>query len=290
MECKICKSRNIIEKYKIERFSLPFLVYKCRNCGFLFQEIDEEKAYSFYTRGYYEGKETYSYQDERKNEKFAGYVWRKRIDILARMEKTLGEKNFLDVGCAFGGLMKVAEEKGYKSYGVEVSEYSGGYAMERFGKDRIFIGSIENIALPRDFFSMVTMIEVIEHIVNPKKAILNIYNSMKKDGVLLIQTANMRGLQAKIYGKNYHYFLPGHVSYFNDKNLKNLLKQSGFSKIKVYGGVEFGLLPKLMKSRGDFNSPHEYLKWIRIALYHLLSKIRIGNLFFTSSMVIIARK
>lgn len=291
MKCKLCNSEDIIEKYIIDKFSKDFLIYECKNCNFMFQNTDVENAYKFYTEEYYKQTQDYSYIDEREKEHFARYVWKKRFKILKKLEKTTGkDKNFLDVGCSFGGLMKVSEENGYKAYGVEVSEYSGKYSKERFGKDRVFIGSIENVKLPEEKFSIVTMIEVIEHIVDPLKAIFNIYNSMKKGGVLLIQTANMSGLQAKLFGKKYHYFLPGHISYFNHKNLKNLLKEIGFNKIKVYGGVEFGLLPKLLKSRGDFKSLPDYLKWIRISLYHLISKIKICGLFFTSSMVVIARK
>ncbi|MEJ5283759.1 MAG: class I SAM-dependent methyltransferase [Brevinematia bacterium] len=291
MDCRLCSSNKIIEKYIIDNFTPSFKIFECRNCGYLFQDIDKENAYKFYTEGYYSQNQEYAYIDERKSEKFARYVWKKRIKILKKIEKTQGSnKNFLDVGCSFGGLLKVAEENGFFPYGVEVSEYSGGYAIKRFGKDRIFIGSIEDISLPENFFSVITMIEVIEHILNPKIAIEKLYNSLKEGGILLIQTANMAGLQAKIFGKNYHYYLPGHLSYFSHKNLKKLLKDIGFKWVKVYGGVEFGLVPKLLKSRGDFKTFKDYFKWLRITFYHFLSKLRIGDLFFTSSMVVIARK
>lgn len=291
MNCRLCSSNEIIEKYIIDNFTPGFKIFECKNCGYLFQDIDKNNAYKFYTEEYYSQNQEYSYIDERKKEKYARYVWEKRVKILKKIEKTKGLiKNFLDVGCSFGGLLKVAEENGFSPYGVEVSEYSGSYASNRFGKEKIFIGSIEDIFLPQNFFSVITMIEVIEHILNPKIAIEKLYNSLKEGGILLIQTANMAGLQAKIFGKNYHYYLPGHLSYFNHKNLKKLLKDIGFKWVKVYGGVEFGLVPKLLKSRGDFKSFKDYFKWFRIAFYHFLSKLRIGDLFFTSSMVIIARK
>lgn len=289
MFCKLCGSEKINKKYIIEKFNLPFEIFECSICGFMFQNIDREKAYEFYSKEYYTSEQEYSYIDERKNEFYARYVWNSRLNVLRKLTKAKS-KNFLDVGCSFGGLLNVAQEKGFIPYGVEVSDYSGGYAKKRFGNDKIFVGSIEDIDLPDNFFSIITMIEVIEHTFEPKVALKKIFNALEQNGVLLIQTANMMGLQAKIYGKNYHYFLPGHLSYFSHKNLKKLLEEIGFSKVKVYGGVEFGLLPKLLKSRGDFKSFKDYLKWVRITFYHLLSKIRIGDLFFTSSMVIIARK
>ncbi len=291
MNCRLCGSDNIMEKYIINKFNPTFEIFECIKCGFLFQNIDRDAAYRFYNEEYYSGNQGYSYIDERKKENFARYVWEKRIKILKNLEKTkVVEKNFLDVGCSFGGLLKVAQESGFIPYGVEVSKYSGEYAKNRLGEDKILIGSIEDINLPQDFFTVITMIEVIEHIFDPKIVLTKLYNSLRDGGIMLIQTANMAGLQAKIFGKNYHYYLPGHLSYFTNKNLKNLLKNIGFRWIKIYGGVEFGLLPKLLKSRGDFKSIKDYLKWIRIIFYHLISKVRFGDLFFTSSMVIIARK
>lgn len=285
MKCKLCGSRKIEEKFVIDRFSKDFLIYRCEDCGFQFQNVNKDILYSFYDEGYYTGKNEYSYYDERVKEKFARYVWKKRINVLKKLDRSSEVKRFLDVGCAFGGLMKVAEENGYISYGVEVSPYAEEYLKKRFGEDRIFFGSIEDINLPEDFFSVVTLIEVIEHLIDPVKAIENVFKGMKQNGVLLIQTANIDGFQAKLYGKKYHYYLPGHISYFNKKNLKKLLERTGFRKIKIISGVEFGLLPKLLKSRGDFKGALEYIKWIRIILYHILSKLGL-----TSSMVILAIK
>ena len=68
------------------------------------------------------------------------------------------------------------------------------------------------------------------------------------------------------------------------------LKGCGFDSIIVFQPVEFGLLPKLKKSRGSFLSPWDYRAWARIAAYHWLSKIHFGDFALTSSMVIYARK
>jgi hypothetical protein len=100
----------------------------------------------------------------------------------------------------------------------------------------------------------------------------------------------MDALQAKILKEKYAYFMPGHFSYFTKSNLEGLLRRTGFKRIKIFYPVEFGLLPKLLKSRYNFNSYLEYVKWLRIAYYHYISKIRFGNFAATSSMVIYAFK
>lgn len=291
MFCRLCGSENIRQKYQINKYNPELVIFECQSCRFLFQELDKKKAYSFYDQGYYEGKNNYSYMDERQDEEACRIVWKKRFEKWENWDKTKSlKKNYLDVGCSFGGLMKAAQEKGYKAYGVEISEYSGDYAKKRFGNDAVLIGNIENIALPEDYYSIVSMIEVIEHLYDPKKAVQNIYNAMKNGALLVVQTADMDGLQSRIYGKKYHYYLPGHLSCFSRENLTKLLRSAGFSRIRFFGGVEFGLLPKLMKSAYGFKKWTDYLKWFKISMYHLMSRIAWGRIHLTSSMVMTAWK
>ena len=73
-------------------------------------------------------------------------------------------------------------------------------------------------------------------------------------------------------------------------NLTRALLRAGFSKVKVFYPVEFGLLPKLQKSRGDFTKLSDYKKWYAIAKYHMLGKIHWKNYALKSSMVIYAFK
>jgi SAM-dependent methyltransferase len=291
MICRICGSENIGDKYRIVRFDPHFSIKECKRCGFLFQEIDVGKSNSFYGRGYYEGNSFYTYIDERKEEQACRAVWNKRFGKWSGWDRTGPPGgDYLDIGCAFGGLMQVAMEHGYHPYGVEVSEYSGNYTKKRFGAASVFIGNIEEMELPGNKFSILSLIEVIEHLYDPKKALLKAYASMKKGGVIIIQTADMDGLQARLFGPGYNYFLPGHLSYFSRSNLSKLLESTGFLNIKFIGGVEFGLLPKLIKSGYGFKKWTDYFKWLKISIYHYISKITLGRLHLTSSMVLVAWK
>jgi len=291
MICPLCGAGDTVFKYRIARFTPPFDIYECRACRFQFRDRTGLDAYSYYDQGYYEGGKEFTYTDERRLEEASRIVWRARMKRLKRRDHSGAEEPaFLDIGCSFGGLMQIAEEQGYRAYGAEVSEYSGGYARKRFGGDRIFTGSIEDIALPEGKFSAAAMIEVIEHIADPRKALENIARAMRPGGVFLVQTADMDGLQARRAKDMYHYYLPGHLSYFDRHNLRNLLMESGFSRTQYIGGVEFGLLPKLLKSRASFSRFSEYIKWVRISFYHWMSKITLGPWHLTSSMVILAWK
>lgn len=285
--CPLCGSKSIRLHYIIEKYTHPFKTDICGDCGFIFMNprFNSKVIRDLYSEDYYRGNAEYSYYDEREAEIYSAYVWNKRIKKIRSFVKS---GNFLDIGCAFGGLLKTASEH-FTPYGIDLSEYSGKCAKEIFGSS-IHIGSLDDHPFNPDFFSVITMIELLEHLDNPAAAITECCRILKQDGLLVIQTANMEGMQARLQKENYAYFMPGHLSYFSKANLSALLIEAGFRKVKVFHPVDFGLLPKLLKSRYIFKSNKDYLKWFRISLYHYLSKIRFRNFSATSSMVIYAIK
>lgn len=285
--CPLCGSTDINHKYRIDRYRIPFDTDACKDCGFIFMNppLTGDMIKSFYTEQYYNGRADYSYTDERRAGKYAAYVWDRRIEVIHRYA---GSGNFLDVGASFGGLMESAE-KYFTAYGIEISTYSASHAAEKFGT-RIHHGTLDDHPFAGGFFSAITMIELIEHLENPLKAIAECHSLLAPGGLLVIQTANMDGRQAKVLAGQYEYFMPGHLSYFSMNNLSHALRKAGFSRIKVFYPVEFGLLPKLKKSRGSFTKISDYASWYRIAKYHMLGKIHWNNFALKSSMVIYAFK
>jgi 2-polyprenyl-3-methyl-5-hydroxy-6-metoxy-1,4-benzoquinol methylase len=285
--CPLCGDHGIRNRYHIRRYIPSFTIDRCDSCGFMFMNPRLTNAVSgdIYDENYYSGKAEYSYYDERQAEKDARHVWDKRVKVIHRYINT---GNILDVGSSFGGFLRSAA-KYYRPHGIEISGYAGSYSKSATGFT-IHAGTLEDHPFGEGYFSAITMIELLEHLSDPAGALRECYRLLSDGGLLLVQTANMDGIQAKIRGDNYAYFMPGHLSYFTRKNLLMVLRQCGFKKIKVFYPVEFGLLPKLLKSKHTFTSPWDYRRWLRIAAYHLISKIHFRNFAATSSMVIYAFK
>ena len=287
LTCPLCDSSSISLLYTIDSYELPFRVDRCGSCGFIFQNprFNNKTITDFYNEDYFRGAADYAYHDERELKKFARHVWKKRIEVLHRY---VSAGNFLDVGASFGGLME-ASSVYYRPYGIELSGFAGSEARKIPGAT-VHIGTLEDHPFPEGHFSAITMIEVIEHLPDPVTAVEEAYRLLQKEGILVIQTANMEGRQAVKLGRDYNYFMPGHISYFSLRNLSSLLHETGFSRVKVFRPVEFGLLPKLRKSRGSFTNLRDYRAWLRITGYHLKSKIHCKNFSATSSMVVYAFK
>lgn len=285
--CPLCGSAETGKKYQVDRYSLKFSTDQCSECGFIFMNplFKDEVIRNFYTEEYFKGGADYSYIDEREIKRYSQYVWKKRVKVIRNY---VSGGNFLDVGCSFGGLLESASEY-FTPFGIELSGYAFTHARKQFGEN-IHHGTLHDHSFRENFFSAITMIELIEHLADPVHAVNECFKLLRPGGVLVVQTANMNGRQAKDLAGEYEYYMPGHLSYFSAENLSRLLKTAGFSKIRVYYPVEFGLLPKLLKSRGSFKTLTDYKAWLRIASYHFKSKIHLGNFAMTSSMVIYAVK
>ncbi len=289
-ECNLCGSNIFYGMYYIDRFKRPFQVVRCTDCGLVFMnpQFEESELKSFYDKDYYSGDADYSYNDERKDFKGHEYVWKARI---RRILKSLGYKNgnglkLLDVGCSFGGFLKTASRFGFETHGIDISEYAVDWAKENLSLDKLTCGKVFDAKYPDSFFDVVTMIEVIEHVDDPKTFLNEVSRILKPGGLLVLQTANMNGQQAKREAANYHYFLPGHLFYFSDKTISQFLIDNNFGNYKIFYGVDFGLLPKLLKSRRTFKNLLDYFSWIRIILYHIKSFVHFKNFALTSSMVV----
>ena len=96
------------------------------------------------------------------------------------------------------------------------------------GRDKIQIELIDAQRLPfeHNSFDMVVLYEAIYYLESPEKFISEAYRVLRKDGVLLICTAN----------KDWPGFNPSPYSYtyFSAPELFSLLKNKGFLNIKLY--------------------------------------------------------
>lgn len=285
--CPLCGGARIGKRYRITRYDPALDIDACADCGFLFRNPRPSPAgiEKLYREGYYTGECEYAYCDERRSEGYARHVWEKRVSVLRHFAPP---GNILDVGASFGGLLRTARPF-FAPHGIELSSFSGAHAKKELG-DAMHIGTLEDHPFPKHYFSAITMIELIEHLPAPLTALRECYDLLIDGGVLVIQTANMAGFQARLMGDRYAYFMPGHLSYFSKRNLIAALARCGFGRVRAFHPVEFGLLPKLKKSRGNFRSLLDYRSWARIAAYHWLGKIHWGDYALTSSMVLYAFK
>lgn len=223
--CKICHS-NRIELGK--RFGL----YHCPTCGVYFSDPNQwpKNFVSFYEQ---------AYRGEDPSTRLAYFENKQDLAYLkACFEKKIAEiRDFrpgplLDVGCGRGMFLEMASWAGFEVLGLEISK-TVIRSVPKSIRAKIRLGNIENTLLPKNFFKVITLFNVLEHLLNPLSALRNVHSALRPGGAVLLTAPNIDSLPAKLFGQRWWGFKPDHIFFFNPQSLKELLRRSGFSMIEV---------------------------------------------------------
>lgn len=227
--CVICNSDNSSSIYSRESIN----IVKCTKCGLMYQNprvsqnlVNEETN----RKDYYKIYEKIA-QDQEK-------FFRNRFETVL---KGIPTGKVLDVGCGTGGFLKVAKDLGWDVYGVEVSSLAAHASIDKLGIG-ITEGTVEEANYPNEYFDLVNMSHVLEHMPNPLKTLKEIKRITKPPGYLLIEVPNEKnfkirnfllnlflhsGTGEKFAPRNYHLYL------FTKDTLASLIDKSGFKLLLI---------------------------------------------------------
>ena len=145
--------------------------------------------------------------------------------------------NVLDIGCYIGTFPYTLYKKGFKNvYGIDVASdaIKHGHLHYPEIEEKLIECDDENIPFSDAEFDIVTMFNVVEHLKDPEKYLVEVYRVMKKGAFLLIQTPN------KPYDVIYETFKyrslrwrEYHCALQTSYSLRRLLKRSGFSNFHL---------------------------------------------------------
>ncbi len=134
-----------------------------------------------------------SFKDSRKSLNNY-FLWRveRSYPIVERVNKIRRIKNLqiLDLGCGYGALSKVLGEYGAQVTAAEVDQESLIIAKKFLQSNKnINVVKIPHEKLPfkNNTFDIVFLLDVIEHVKNPKKTIEESLRILKNNGLLIIQ-------------------------------------------------------------------------------------------------------
>ncbi|MEM9940966.1 MAG: class I SAM-dependent methyltransferase [Planctomycetota bacterium] len=137
----------------------------------------------------------------------------------------------LDIGCSVGATVNAAEQLGWDAFGVDVSEK----AVELCRDQGLSCEVLRDGKLPFDdeSFDLVTNWQVIEHVLDVKKALCEWKRVLKPGGVMILDTPDAAYWKARILGpKHYRKFWPAdHIYTFNRENLTDIIKSCGFEML-----------------------------------------------------------
>lgn len=230
MPCPICNSsllkpvRAISQETQEPR---DLELYQCETCLVIFT-IDYKKSRS----SIYESEE-YAAWGKSTPEDLEEIGESKKDAFRAQLKPLLSQinpegKKALDVGTGFGYLMQVAEEKGFAVWGLDPSPVQARSSSKKFPA-RVFQGDLSGAEYESDFFDVVFLTDVLEHLPDPEGTLKEIQRILKPGGWLFIISPDSDSLSRWLFGKKWFQYKYEHLFYFNRCSLDYLLAKTGFA-------------------------------------------------------------
>lgn len=181
-------------------------------------------------------------------------------------ESIVPESTVLDIGCATGYFAKELNKKNCRVWGMD----SDGIALTQAKKycRKTFFCDLEKIkSIPFGMkFDYILLLDVIEHLHNPRNILTLSQKYLKKDGRTIISTPNIAFISIRVallFGR-FKYRKLGimdekHIHFYTKSSLIDLLKKSGlkienidtasgFSQITIIGKY-LNMIPKYWQYR-----------------------------------------
>jgi 2-polyprenyl-3-methyl-5-hydroxy-6-metoxy-1,4-benzoquinol methylase len=234
--CIICSEWDI-SLIKVED-QLP--VVRCRNCGLVYTNDQERDEVEFQARHYEDLYADSDGHDEHESRKilFAKFLRTERGKRLLR-----GKRNVLDIGCGRGFFLQLLSKSEDKElYGVDTSEN----AIQFLGKThgiKGFAGALEGADFRDDYFDLITLWDVLEHVPEPRFMLAEIRRVLRRGGKVFIRVPNAHYLLLKHYvwekllGKEKCFIPRFHYYNFSPGNLRRILREEGFGRIDIRPGM-----------------------------------------------------
>lgn len=163
-------------------------------------------------------------------------VSRRRLGTILQLSgQNPAELRLLDVGCSSGAFLMAARRMGIDGEGVEISPQAARTARD--AGFRVFTGMLEDAGFPDAAFDVITLIELVEHLRDPRSLLAECRRILRPGGILMATTPNGESWTARAMGTRWEVFslraMGGHVSFFNARSLGLLGERTGFELARL---------------------------------------------------------
>lgn len=176
-----------------------------------------------YDEDYYE-KGTYYARAGGYSSKLSSFVrfvqYRRKYN---RLIKPLNINNSLDVGCAYGFLVKFLNNKGIDSEGIDISEFAIQKAKQLFPTLNFYLSDAAEWN-GKKTYDLITAFETLEHCEKLNAAICNIRKHLKDNGFLLCSLPCIDFVDEKLQRETD----PTHINFLTSSEWVNKIEGHGF--------------------------------------------------------------
>lgn len=240
--CNLCGSAEQKIKPGLKYFLTlqdPYNIVMCPKCHLTYMS---PRPTTVEYKNYYESQGDYDVSAylNRVSKRLPGYEARMK-EIQAFYH---GTGKLLEIGCAAGHFLAIAQGLGWEVCGVEFSDLLAAYARTEFGLNVLTCATLSEAGLPEGEFDVVYSRHVLEHLPDPMSALVESFRVLKKGGLLFIEVPNQfdsfrarlkrlimalsgRALEGIVFAKPLSAI--HHTYFFNPDTLAAMVRQAGFT-------------------------------------------------------------
>lgn len=173
---------------------------------------------------------------------------------IANILKNNNIKYILDIGCGNGSFTGFLASLDYDATGIDHSLSGISIASDKYSNLKFEQHDIHTPLnrMHHSHYDAVVSVEVIEHLLLPRKLLENSYQALKPGGTLILTTpyhGYLKNLALALTNSFDNHWHPlrdyGHIKFFSKKTLCSLVKEMGFTDLKI---STVGRIPALARS------------------------------------------
>lgn len=217
--CPVCRADSR-HRYRKEGYR----VARCSACNTLFIEEPPLDTAYLYDQSYFFGGDIGGYGSYDEEKEAMRGTFETCLDRIATYVPT---GTLFDVGAATGYFLALAQKRGYRVSGIDISAAAAAEAQKK--GIRVEVGKIEDTTQDMASVDVLTMFDVLEHVAHPDAFLKHATKLLKPGGIVMGCTPDSMSFTARLLGKRWHLlFPPEHLVLLNDKSLRILLEAQGF--------------------------------------------------------------
>lgn len=235
MNCYLCGKNSFRVISSKLRYGEPRNVLECQECGLIYLEPKEITLKQFYKSRY---REVYSPVIGKKlssREIFEMYLpyQQRRIDELQSILNPglNAETKVLEIGCSAGHFLYAMKKHVKECVGIEYNSEDAEFVSSELGI-RSYTEPIENTDIPSQYFDLIAILQVLEHVADPLSFLSTVSRYLKRGGHLCVEVPNVQEVLLSVYSISSYkdfYFKEPHIFYYSPKTLEMVMDRAGFS-------------------------------------------------------------
>jgi len=249
---------------KPDRLKKPVDILRCAVCGLIFgwPFPTEEELRQLYSADYFHCDTPLhgGYEDYQGDEEEIKKTFQRRWKSLMRYVPAQRPLRVLDVGCATGIFLTVARDAGAVPFGVERSAYAAEIAQSK--GIPVFQGQLEAASFETGSFDVITLWDVIEHVVDPLALLQSCAQRLHDGGILVLSTPDASSMLARLLGSYWLGFrsVGEHLYFFGHPTMRAYLDKAGFETLAMHGIGKYMKWDRLLRRLGYYARIFDWLR------------------------------